>query len=523
MGIGTLTLAWLLAATPLPPDVVPLKDREFLIPIKVDAARKHEIRQLILLASPDQGKTWNQHGTAEPDKDGFPFTAPSDGLYYFTICIVDQKGNKEPNNPYSAPVGLKILVDTVKPEIRMSAVRDGENVIASWEVVEEYPNLATLRMEYRADPQGPWNAVQLTPEVRGQAGFRAGAGPVTVRMQVADQAGNIGATQADVAAGTPGAPLPTMPGAPLPPPSRDAGSWPPIQAPGQPVAMVRNQRPLEPVDPAPPRDGSGSLQPAGGLGSQVVASSGGQAAPGGVPSAVAPGPALAPQRGPLPPLQYINSAQLTLQYEVAKYGASGVGSVELYVTRNDGATWELLGGEQNLNLPPAADPRGAAASVQRSLSAKLPGEGTYGFYLIVRSGVGLGKPPPKNGDAPLMRVEVDTTPPEATLYRLDPVPGKRDTLLVSWSAKDRNLTATPITLEWAERRDGRWENLASRELPNDGRYEWKVPPTVPAKVYLRLTVRDLAGNTGVAETPEPVTVDLNEPEVRFIGLGAGGR
>jgi hypothetical protein len=41
---------------------------------------------------------------------------------------------------------------------------------------------------------------------------------------------------------------------------------------------------------------------------------------------------------------------------------------------------------------------------------------------------------------------------------------------------------------------------------------------VPPSIYLRLVVRDSAGNVAVAETLQPVLIDLNEPEVKIIGL-----
>ena len=46
--------------------------------------------------------------------------------------------------------------------------------------------------------------------------------------------------------------------------------------------------------------------------------------------------------------------------------------------------------------------------------------------------------------------------------------------------------------------------------------DWVMPP----KVYLRLTVRDLANNVAVAETAEPILIDLNEPEVIPISIKA---
>ena len=104
-------------------------------------------------------------------------------------------------------------------------------------------------------------------------------------------------------------------------------------------------------------------------------------------------------------------------------------------------------------------------------------------------------------------------------HPLEPVQGRRDALLIRWTATDRNLGPTPILLEWSDRKDGQWQAIGSAEgLPNRGEYLWQVPPHVPAQVYFRLSVRDTAGNVGVAETSEKVTIDLNEPEVRVIGL-----
>jgi hypothetical protein len=207
---------------------------------------------------------------------------------------------------------------------------------------------------------------------------------------------------------------------------------------------------------------------------------------------------------------------LKIEYTVDKVGASGLGSVDLYVTRDDGATWQRLTGEQ---LPAPAPGLDGVTPAKRSIAAELPGEGRYGFYLIVRSGVGLGKPPPRNGDRPQMRVEVDMTPPEGTLYSLQPAQGQADSVIVRWKASDLNLTERPVRLEWAERKGGPWSPMSESDLPNTGYYTWKLPPRIAGKVYLKMTITDLAGNTGVAESAEPVTIDLMEPEARITGVG----
>ena len=89
--------------------------------------------------------------------------------------------------------------------------------------------------------------------------------------------------------------------------------------------------------------------------------------------------------------------------------------------------------------------------------------------------------------------------------------------------KDKNLTERPITLQWAPKVDGPWEFIGGPELPNTHSYAWQVPPAAAAatSVYLKLTVRDGAGNEAVAVTKDPVVVDLNVPEVSGVSVSPG--
>jgi hypothetical protein len=60
--------------------------------------------------------------------------------------------------------------------------------------------------------------------------------------------------------------------------------------------------------------------------------------------------------------------------------------------------------------------------------------------------------------------------------------------------------------------------VAGADLPNTGRYLWQVPANVPPAVFLKLTVKDQAGNIAVAQTQDALLVDLNIPEFQVIGL-----
>jgi hypothetical protein len=123
------------------------------------------------------------------------------------------------------------------------------------------------------------------------------------------------------------------------------------------------------------------------------------------------------------------------------------------------------------------------------------------------------------------------------MYEPRPDPSQPDTLILSWNAVDRNMPAQghPITLEWAERREGPWNSIAGDHLPNSmpagmpatdkvtGACSWHLLERMPSRVYLRLTVEDKAGNRAVAETATPVLIDLSVPETNVIGVTPGTR
>ena len=143
--------------------------------------------------------------------------------------------------------------------------------------------------------------------------------------------------------------------------------------------------------------------------------------------------------GPQPPLQWVNSRQVTLDYEVVDCGPSGLSTVDVYLTTNNGRTWQRHTGEENLNMAGPPDFKAGSESLRRSITVELPGEGIFGVSLVVQSGAGRGKAPPQNGDPPQMLLAVDTVPPVAKLWKIEPDPVQQEHLVLVWEAKDDNL------------------------------------------------------------------------------------
>ena len=111
--------------------------------------------------------------------------------------------------------------------------------------------------------------------------------------------------------------------------------------------------------------------------------------------------------------------------------------------------------------------------------------------------------------------------PTGKLTSVTPDPTRHDTLIIRWTAEDKNLTDKPISLEWSPRADGPWEFIGGSELPNTGSFAWQVPPAAAAatSVFLKITIRDGAGNVWVSPPGlKPQMVDMNIPEVGGVSV-----
>jgi hypothetical protein len=204
--------------------------------------------------------------------------------------------------------------------------------------------------------------------------------------------------------------------------------------------------------------------------------------------------------------RFVRTKQVTVNCELKDFGPSGVSVVELWWT-TDARSWTKK------EYPVAA----GDDQTRKSVAFEAQSDGVYGITLLARSGVGLGDRPPQIGERPQMWIEVDTTKPTVNLVGVVVGTGvDKGKVTVSWIAQDKNLTATPIALSYAEKMDGPWRPIADK-LPNNRTYVWSLPPDgVPFQFHLKVEAIDLAGNVGEAITPNLVKVDLATPKVKII-------
>jgi hypothetical protein len=526
------------------------------IPINVQDSVRSEMREYILYKSADQGRSWQMESRITPEKKGFVFYAPGDGVYWFQVGFVNRAGVQQPDEKSikSGAPNLKMVIDSLKPIIRsFQANRHGDEIVVTWDVQEENPDLSRegLRLEYQVKGTltEQWKAIPFQPSLRGQAIFNAGdKRGIVVRLTVSDLAKNQSYGEAEVAGTITAAGYATT--------SKTDADQPklPIELniPQHPTEVKRVEYPdaktqnsglIPPPDLKAIGQNPGIVPPLGKElpAEKVVADSRTPVQTAETPHKVQmpsnpnlndiKPPVDVPATPKLPPVQYINQHVMKLRYELKRVGPSGIGGVEVWLTRDDGATWEPYAKvkEREVTAESVQGPQERDFEFSDDKRVPFP-DGIYGLTLVVKNRAGVGRTP-RPGDAPEIRVEIDTAKPVVQLFQPMPDPQNPSLLLLKWSAEDKNLMENPVNLEYAETAQGPWLPIETN-LKNAGRFasptvtgdfSWKVPAGAPVQVYLRVRVRDKAGNEGIAVTPTPQFIDLVEPEGALIGVSTTKR
>lgn len=208
-------------------------------------------------------------------------------------------------------------------------------------------------------------------------------------------------------------------------------------------------------------------------------------------------PPAAPSAGAI---QHLNSLEFEIGYDVDTAGTYGVTRVELWATRDAGQSWQRLSVDNDNRSP---------------ILAAVPAPGDYGLKIVVETAGGIDPVRPRPGDQPEIFVRVDTTPPVARLTGIQQGTGaEADRLDVQWQPGDSLSTGETVTLQYSASATGPWVSAATN-LPHTGRYSWRLARHLPASFYVRLEIRDPAGNTASDQTQVPIAVTLPTPSGRL--------
>jgi len=522
----------------------------FAIPFSVDRRVAQPV-EVHLFVSLDQGTSWQLSSRQPPAARQFRFRARGDGEYWFASRTLD--ANQRTTNQESLKPELRVVVDTAPPQIECSAqALEGSDVLVRWQAIDQYLLATSLKVEYQESVGQPWklvdvqhpNADALQSRYDGQTQWHPDtrSSAINVRVEVRDRAGNLAVVNRRVV--LPSASPNSLSGNAIPDarladpfarlgqPSEGAVAWPSDNAPiatnssaATPPQYATSQpgnpeppviAPTPPVDATPaPAIPPNQTPPAEMVPNQFASTQNDASRNDAAPSSD-PLPAEPTEPTDVPPAssqqvnlpvgerpQITNARRFQLDYDITAVGPEGVAEVQLWATADGGNSWRMWGTDDDRQSP---------------FEVVADQEGVFGFHVVVVGGNGLVGRRPRGGDLPDVWVGVDTTPPTARLtgavYGEGPHIGK---LFIRWEADDLNLGERPVTLQFAENAEGPWTVIASG-LPNNGEYGWPADPRLPDRVYLRLELRDAAGNTAVDSLKEPVELEGLAPKARIRSI-----
>jgi beta-lactamase regulating signal transducer with metallopeptidase domain len=170
-----------------PKDTCYLNSRTISLPVRWNEARPGKAAGVFVSA--DRGQTYKL--VARVKRDGVVnYTAPTDGLYYFQVEVLPEAESATlPQTARTAP-DQAFFFDTVKPLIEMGADPTPGGALVGWRVIEDNPDWATFKLEYRLAGKDEWHPLAPTQAKVGQVAFTPGARVAEVRLRLADLAGN---------------------------------------------------------------------------------------------------------------------------------------------------------------------------------------------------------------------------------------------------------------------------------------------------------------------------------------------
>jgi len=552
-----LKLAWLLAlgsallpglilwAAPIPTGPIYTKQRSFRIPFHYNSDELSRLgaREIRLYVSRDRGRTWqldqtvfSDHGRFNPETNKFKFQAATDGEYWFLVRTLDSRNHLFPDMNTTDP-GLQVMVDSKPPVLKLDLFQPAAGTVQlSWNATDDHLDTTELRLEYLQPGSSEWQPVSVIPKASGQTGWKVPQGGiVAVRGSIADLAGNTDRQEVELrilpasqVVPRPGAPETRQPVAgPAANPGSGQGSEPrdrvamsmPDRFPsssGLGQEEVADSTPVAVKETPPivrwpstdmissgaaPKSSFVSHKPDSRLGAAAEPQSFPQTSER--PVSEQPVPEHLRRSSTAGRKRVVDSKRFQIGYNLEGVGPSGVSSVDLYITDDNGATWYHYGADEDRQSP---------------FQVEVPREGTYGFALGVRSGAGLTSEAPQNGDLPSIVVVVDQTTPRLEMLPVEQGLGKNvNKLLIAWKCEDENLAERPISLFYSASGQAPWLPV-SGPIENSGRFVWTIGAGVPVKFYLRIEARDLAGHVQIIDSPQPIVVDLSRPTAKIIDV-----
>ena len=385
-----LKLAWLVAlvaalapglcawAAPIPTGPIYTRQLSFRIPFHYDSGELSRLgaREIRLYVSRDRGRTWqldksvvSEQGRFNPEANKFKFQAPGDGEYWFLVRTLDVKNQLHPDINVTDP-GLQVIVDATPPKLDLNLRQPvAGSVQLSWSASDDHLDPTQLRLEYLQSGSTDWQAVSVVPKASGQTGWKLPqGGEVAVRGSIGDLAGNSARDEVRLRILPANQTIPRPGGPEVRQPVAGAGAGQttsPGSEQGDNLALNMPER-FPTLDSSPRVDSSANTVAPAKVTPQIVRWPSTEMTPavaGPKNSFVSHKPdirsgaaAESPQLPSMPehlrrsatgPRRVVDSKRFQIGYNLEGVGPSGVSSVDLYITEDNGATWFHYGADDD--------------------------------------------------------------------------------------------------------------------------------------------------------------------------------
>ena len=509
---------------------------QFKLPFQTRVANPVEMH---LYVSNDQGRSWSFQNRTNPVAGAFDVNTKGPGEYWYAIKTVDRDRRVHPAGKLVP--GIIVVVDQAKPEfeIQFQADRAGR-ILANWKCSDSAidPNSISIRYTSMvATGINTWLRVPIAAKqfeksetvvdkIAWWPGIRADR--FLIEAEIKDRAGNrtvvqrtveMLSTPATIIAQTNTPPL----GVANIPPNEMTGAgqqqesiadsniaadqkvesqvWDSKVSDGQHQVIASASTGSNMFESDPAKQGDNMVAAGADAQFQLDHRNNDSQVPAQFASSGSSNPAIT--HNMLEMARAINTSKFALNYTVDAVGPSGVKQVQLWGTTDGGQTWQHWNNDEDLKSP---------------MVVNAPGDGFYGFRIVVMDKSGLIGTPPSQGDSPDVLIRVDTTAPVA---KITSAPyGKGDDagkLAIYWETNDLQLGLRPITLSFSPSQQGPWNTIAA-DIGDTGYHAWKTDRQTPHRVFLRIDVVDQAGNKSFFVTADPIDVSGLIPRGRVQGV-----
>jgi hypothetical protein len=501
-------------------ETVYTRERAFRIPLEITEAERKSAAWIRLMVSTDSGKTWSRVREESPKRSTVTFRAPGDGNYWLALAVVGHDEKMRPANPADLKPGLKVVIDSVKPEVGLEAVKTRSGLRGvRWTAKDGSPeDKHSLKCAVWDEKAKAWKPRSLAEMRNNTLWF--GRNEVVTKMQLAvgDAAGNECVSQIDIdgdrflCADQESFVLANR--APTPAQFADKGK-PRVESRTMAEIEQASARAAEAGEKMTPAEKPSELKTAMAEASPLPSSKSSKTKAANPPATTEDEAPALPDNEPAAAKTMVKKASATVESEAVEVKptakkpvdseadsdisfsnrrttvlhyemtAAPKGElVELWGVKDGGKEWIRLGRDEDGASP---------------MEAAFPEDGRWGISLVYGDAAGSGKP--TKDDPPSATVEVDTKKPKVAI---GDVRMEKSRIRLSWKATDANLIDDCVRVSYSREPSGPWQTIAVQQAC-DGEYLWKPTEEMASKaLYFRFDATDRAGNIGSSATNKPL-------------------